>query len=90
MVNKISWVLDIIAAIFIFLNMYDIIGNVFVLSVVIYLIVKMIVHYGEPSYMVDVLVALILFVNLLYNIYWVNYIIIIYLLVKGVYYLIRK
>lgn len=87
MVNKVSGAFDILAAIIIFLSMYDIIGNVFLLAVVVYFIVRMIAFYGEPLYMVDGLIALIVFVNLLYHNMWVGYIIVIYLLVKGVYYL---
>jgi len=90
MVNKASGVMDIIAAFVIFFNMYGVMPWYLVLSVVIYLIIKMIVHFDEPLHMIDGLVALIALVNLLYHSIWIGYIIVIYLAVKGVYFLTRK
>lgn len=90
MVNKISGVFDVLSAIIIFLNILGVIGNLLVLSVIVYFIIRMIAFYGEPLCMVDGLAALILLVNLLYQIELANYIILIYLLVKGVYYYMKK
>ncbi len=90
MVNKITGVFDVLAGLVILLNMLDVIGNVLVLAVVVYFIVRVFAFYGEPLYMVDGLIALIVLVNLLYKVEWINYIIILYLIIKGVIFILRK
>ena len=90
MVKKVSGIIDIVAALVVFLNMYGLLPWYLVGAVAVYLIVKMIILFDEPLPMIDGLVALIVLVNLLYQFIWVGYIIVIYLLVKGVYFIIRK
>jgi hypothetical protein len=83
MIVKTLGVFDLLSAAIILLNMFDVVPGRFVISVGMYLLIKMVIFFGDALSMVDGLVALIVMINLLYNVTWINYVIVIYLLVKG-------
>jgi hypothetical protein len=83
MIVKALGVFDLLSAAIILLNMFDVVPSRFVISVGMYLLIKMVIFFGDALSMVDGLIALIVMVNLLYGVAWINYIILLYLVIKG-------
>lgn len=81
---KVLGIFDLVSAIIILLNMYSVITAHPVISVGLYLLLKMIIFFGDALSMIDGLAGLIVMINLLFHISWINYIIIAYLVIKGI------
>lgn len=90
MADETIGVLNILSGIIVILFLFDVLSFIFVLIVIAYMIIKMIIFHEEPLQMIDGLIALIILFNLIYQLNWVNYITIAYLLIKGAYLVIRK
>lgn len=85
MIGKALGLFDITAAIILLLSSYKWISYTLVVVVAIYLIIKALIFFGDVLSMIDGICGLVALLNIMLGIFWLNYLIIVYLIGKGVF-----
>jgi len=77
-------IFDIIAAFILLFSSYHWISYTPVVVAAIYLIIKALIFFGDALSMLDGILGIVALINIALGIFWLNYVILVYLLGKGI------